>query len=892
MEIRNMRVNHLKQPLGCQCQYPVFSWVVQGCRGKFQTGAKLEIALDKKMDKVIYDSGWQREIDSLGFCPNVQISPRTRYYWRVKVRTSRGETLVSPADWFETGKMQELWLGDWISADFNRENKEIHPLFHKKFQVPIDLASARLYICGLGLFEARVNGSPVSQEYLAPFYTDYANWIQCVTYDITGLLKAGEENALGVSLGNGWYKGRFSYEKDMSCLYGDQFQMIGEIRMETRKGKEITVVSDESWQCAPSPVLESSIYDGEVYDARLEQEDFGTVRASFSGQAVKVEGPKAPVQDRLSPPLIITQRIKPVEVIKTPAGETVLDFGQEITGWTEFLCREEEGKEIRLQHGEVLQKGNFYRDNLRSAKAELRYISNGKEKLVRPHFTFFGFRYVKVEGMEKVYPEDFTACVLHSGLARTGKIRTSSKKVNRLFENTVWSQRGNFLDVPTDCPQRDERLGWTGDAQAFCGTACYHMESPAFYRKYLYDMKLDQWQYEGGVPHVVPDILGQVEKVKARREGEKEVQPELGQWTTYGSCAWGDAACIIPWTLYCFYGDEILLAEQYPVMRDWVEYIHRIDQSQCDGSHIWKVGFHFADWLSLDNPDKDSSFGGTNTSYVATAFYYYSVMLTAKAARVLGLAEDERTYKRLAREIKSAFRKTYFTPAGQPKETTQTALALALYWGLAPKCSRNRLTGLLKKDLKAKGMHLSTGFVGTCYLCPALSEIGLNQEAYSLLLQETYPGWLYEVNMGATTVWERWNSILPDGTISGTGMNSLNHYAYGVIAQWMYQYMCGIRPVEKKPGFRRALVAPMPDKRLRYARMTYDSASGIYEAGWEWRREGICFFLTVPFNSAAKFRLPFSGKSVYINGRRSRRLERTGELVLSKGNYEILVSVK
>lgn len=249
-----------------------------------------------------------------------------------------------------------------------------------------------------------------------------------MTYDITGLLKAGEENALGVSLGNGWYKGRFSYEKDMSCLYGDQFQMIGEIRMETRKGKEITVVSDESWQCAPSPVLESSIYDGEVYDARLEQEDFGTVRASFSGQAVKVEGPKAPVQDRLSPPLIITQRIKPVEVIKTPAGETVLDFGQEITGWTEFLCREEEGKEIRLQHGEVLQKGNFYRDNLRSAKAELRYISNGKEKLVRPHFTFFGFRYVKVEGMEKVYPEDFTACVLHSGLARTGKIRTSSKK--------------------------------------------------------------------------------------------------------------------------------------------------------------------------------------------------------------------------------------------------------------------------------------------------------------------------------------------------------------------------------------------------------------------------------------------------------------------------------
>lgn len=890
MEIRKMRVDHLKQPLGCQCQYPVFSWVVVGCRGKFQKKARVEIALDRKMEKVIYDSGWHKEIDSLGFCPNVQLSPRTRYYWKVRVRTERGETLVSPVDRFETGKMQELWAGDWIGADFNRENREIHPLFQKNFHVPQDVISARLYICGLGLFEAKVNGKRVSEEYLAPFYTDYANWIQCVTYDITDLLVPGEENALGVSLGNGWYKGRFSYEKDMTCLYGDRFQMIGEIRMETQEGKEYTVASDESWQCAPSPVLESSIYDGEVYDARLEQEDLGTVRASFSGRAVKVQGPGVPVRDRLSPPLIITQRIKPEKLIKTPAGETVLDFGQEITGWVRFLCREEEGKEIRLQHGEVLQKGNFYRENLRSAKAELRYISNGKKRYVRPHFTFFGFRYVKVEGIEKVYPEDFTACVLHSGLARTGRIETSSQKVDRLFENTIWSQRGNFLDVPTDCPQRDERMGWTGDAQAFCGAACYHMESPAFYRKYLYDMKLDQGQYEGGVPHVVPDVLGQVEKKKAQRYGEGAVQP--GEWTTYGSCGWGDAACIIPWTLYCFYGDELLLAEQYPVMRDWVEYIRRIDLSRCGGSHIWKVGFHFADWLSLDNPDKESCFGGTDTGYVATAFYYHSVCLTAKAARVLSISEDERNYRKLAGEIKRAFCKTYFTRDGEPRVKTQTALALALYWRLAPKGSRDRLIGYLKEDLQAHGMHLTTGFVGTCYLCPALSESGLNREAYSLLLQETYPGWLYEVKMGATTIWERWDSILPDGMISGTEMNSLNHYAYGVIAQWMYQYMCGLRPVEKHPGFRRAIIAPMPDKRLKYVHMTYDSASGVYESGWEWRPEGICFFLRIPFDAAARFRLPFRGKTVRVNGRRHRKLERTGELVLSKGSYEILVSVK
>ena len=886
MKIRNMQVNHLTDPLGYACEYPVFSWVTENVRGKCQEKVRMEIALDRAMKKIVYDSGWKREIDSCGFCPNVQISPRTRYYWRVKVLTDRKEKVVSPVAWFETGKSQELWQGQWIQADFNQKNPEIHPLFQKKFQVPKDLASARIYICGLGLFEVLVNGEKVSEEYLAPFYTDYHNWIQYVTYDITSLLKKGEENAVGAALGDGWYKGRFSYEKDMYGLYGKDFQLLAELRLERETGEEVVIATDESWECGPSPVKESGIYDGEVYDARLETDHFATVSCTLSCKAVKGPGVSVPLKDRLSPPLKIIQRIQEPKKILTPAGETVLDFGQEITGWAEFLCDEEEGREIRLQYGEVLQDGCFYRDNLRTAKAEMTYISSGEKQWVRPHFTFYGFRYVKVTGMTEVDPRNFTACVIHSDIRRTGNIQTSSEKINRLFENTVWGQKGNFLDVPTDCPQRDERLGWTGDAQAFCATASFHMETPAFYRKYLYDMKEDQKIYRGGVPHVVPDVLGQVQRIKNQ---SKDPVTKEGEWTTYGSCAWGDAACIIPWTLYKFYGDEILLAEQYPVMRDWVDYIFRVDEEQCGGSRLWSTGFHFADWLALDNPDKTSCFGGTDNTYVATAFYYHSAMLTAKAAYVLGIRQDARAYRQLAKEIKAAFRQKYFDSKGDLTVKTQTAMVLALYFKLAPKSARKKIAGELKKNIRSHGMHLTTGFVGTCYLCLALSEMGMDQEAYSLLLQEEYPGWLYEVNMGATTVWERWNSILPDGHISDTGMNSLNHYAYGVIAEWMYRCMCGLNPAEKGPGFMRAVIAPKPDRRLGFARCSYDSARGLYESGWEWKKKGILFQVRVPFNTKAKFILPYRGKRIYLNGRRNRHLENKGKILLDPGSYEIFV---
>ena len=875
MKITEMRAAHLDRPLGYQMEKPVFSWTAEAETGKKQAAARLRVALDERMETICYDSGRDSALSSLAAEASLSLKPRTRYYWDVEVWAEDGENGKSPVSWFETGKMEEKWQASWITSPYE---KEIHPLFQRKFFLEGKIKKARAYVCGLGLFEFYVNGKKAGREYLAPFYTDYYYWAQRIAFDITDLIREGG-NAVGIALGNGWYKGRFGYIDRMKELYGDQFLLICELRFEMADGREIVLGTDETWLCQESPVLESSIYDGEIYDARKAIPRWSTHESSLkdSAAALVTEGPEIPVLDRLSPPVCVTETRKPVKLIVTPAGEQVLDFGQEITGWVIYDCREEEGTRVSLFYGEILQQGNFYQENLRTAKQRMVYISDGKAAQVRPHFTYFGFRYVKVEGMKEVHPEDFVACVAHSDLLRTGRIETSDPLVNRLTENTFWGQRGNFLDVPTDCPQRDERMGWTGDAQIFCGTASYHMYTPAFYRKYLRDMLLEQRELNGSVPFVVPDTLNQIRRIRPGRLSRQD-----------GSCAWGDAATVIPWTMYCFYGDKSLLEEQYENMARWTDYIRSQDE-KAGGRRLWLTGFHFADWLALDNPDKDSCLGGTDSGYVASAYYYYSASLTAKAAAVLGKGKDAAEYGWLAEEVRAAIREEYFTPAGRIAADTQTAMALALYFDLVPEEHRDRLKRDLKAKLKKDHHHLTTGFVGTPYLCPALTENGMASEAYTLLLNRDYPSWLYEVEMGATTVWERWNSVLPDGSISGTGMNSLNHYAYGAVAEWMYRFMCGLNPSEDGPGFKRALIRPYPDERFSYARAEYRSAAGRYQSGWEQTEEGMIFRLEIPFDAEAEFLLPKKASSARINGTDSGELLREGRTALEAGKYEIEV---
>lgn len=875
MKIVKLRVNHIECPLGYLMDKIVFSWVVTQAEGKFQKCARVRIATEEEMAHIVYDSGEREDISSLGF--EVSFNPKecTRYYWDVEVTDDYGNVGRSQVSWFETAKGEKGILGQWIGSPFYQK---LHPAFQKNFYLYKPIKQARFYGTALGLFECYVNGQKAGDEYLAPFYTDYNNWVQYVTYDITDLLQLGN-NAVGAILGTGWYKGRFGHIDEMGDLYGNRYQFLAEIRVEYEDGTIESIGTDIGWKCALCEIEDSSIYNGETINAYHKIKNFATVDCDMSRfqLATSEMGTKAKVTPRLSPSLTIAEKRKPIKLLHTPKDELVLDFGQVMSGWVEIDVDLPEQKELVLQYGELLQEDCFYNDNLRTAKQEFRYISDGTPAHIRPHFTFFGFRYVKVTGMEEVNLEDFTACVIYSEMEEIGHIETSNEKVNQLISNTKWGQKGNFLDVPTDCPQRDERLGWTGDAQVFCATASFHMYTPAFYRKYLYDMNMEQKGLEGAVPSVVPNVIGQVYRMMGLPDA------------AIGACGWADAATIIPWTLYLFYGDKTLLEEHYDGMKAWVNYIRRQDVEHCGGGYLWKCGFHYADWLALDNPEEGSYFGGTDSYYVASAYYYYSALLTSKVAEVLGKKSDAIYFKDLSSKIKKAIRQEYFAEDGTLQIDTQTAYVLALYFGLAPEESREQLAKELKRKLDEKAVHLDTGFVGTAYLCLTLTEIGLTDYAYTLLFNEDYPSWLYEINMGATTVWERWNSVLANGLVSDTGMNSMNHYAYGAVAEWMYRCIGGLNPVWEKPGFKKVKIRPQTDKRMDWAKATYDSANGYYAS--EWKKEGNqCIFrIQVPFDSKATFCIPKEYELISMNGE---VVKNAVEIELTAGTYEIIGTLK
>ena len=821
MRIVETMANRLTDPVGFDLLPLRLSWKVENAASRTQKTARVEISSAPDFGALLYDSGAREDMDSLAFTPDMPLKPRTRYYWRVTVVSETGETATSEPAYFETGKMDEGWHARWLS-DPDRECF----CLEKDVEVTKSLRSARAYCTALGVYEIYVDGRKIGDELLAPFYNACDNWLQAQTCDLTDALSVGK-HTIRVMLGGGWAVSRFGLDGGKH-VYSDRTMFLGEICLIGADGSEEWIYTDESWTQTDSPVLESSIYDGETYDPGREPQK-RPVHVEDKGYDL--------IRDRLSPPVRVTQRLAPAAIITTPAGETVLDLGQEITGYLEFTSRAPRGQVQKLYYFEILQGGNFYRDNLRSAKEEYTYISDGVVRAVRPFHTFFGFRYVKLEGFDHPDISDFAGCVVHSDLPITLTIETSNPKVNRFAQNALWGQRGNFLDTPTDCPQRDERLGWTGDAQAFSGTACFQMDCAAFYEKYLHDMLTEQQKRDGMVPYVIPAV--------GMKGG--------------GSCAWADAACVIPWTSYLFYGDREALSKAYDNMRLWVEWIKRTDEA-TGGRRLWSVGFHFADWLALDSKNNDVM-GGTDPYFIASAYYYYSTSLLVKAARALGYTRDEARYGQLLSEIFEAIKYEYFTPSGRLAQTTQTAYVCALFMGFAPEEHRKRLAKLLDKELNDVHGKLRTGFVGTAYLNRVLTHAGLNRRAYELLVNEEYPGWLYEVNMGATTVWERWNSVLPDGSISDTGMNSLNHYAYGAVMEWVYRDVAGLNPVEDAPGFRKALIEPNPHYLLDRVKVRFNSAMGWYESGWEIRKNCFLWDVEVPFGAQAELRFPEGDKA-------------------------------
>lgn len=826
MRIINLQTNHLTNPLGYEISTPRVSFQVIDTKAKKPEAIRIEVALDIEFEKIVYDTGKSQEIQLIGTNLDLQLEPRTRYYWRVKVWGDNGEYAVSDIAWFEMAKMKEEWEAKWIGSN---KLREINPVLTKEFSTSKSYKKSRIYMTGLGLYELYLDGERVGEEYLTPGCTDYNQWIQYQTYEVD--IKQGNHK-IEVFLADGWYKGRFGIDHAVNN-YGDQHKMILELIMQEENGNEEKIISDESWKVSSGDVVFSNIYDGEVY--------VPTSNPSTYYEAEILEGPTDRLSARYGQPVVIKEERKPIEIIHTPLGETVLDMGQNMVGFLRFYSDEPKGVKIHMQFGEVLQDGNFYRDNLRTAKAEFTYISDGISKYVQPHFTYYGFRYVKVEGFTKeISTDQFTGCVLYSDLQRTGWITTSNEKVNKLIENAMWGQKGNYVDIPTDCPQRDERMGWTADTQVFSGTACFNMDSYNFLRKYCHDLYETQKEY-GHVTSVVPAF--------------HENGPTCS--------VWGDAATLIPWNLYLYYGDITILKEQFDSMRQWVDSIKEIDEA-TGGRRFWDVGFHFGDWLALDGEGDDGFKGATEDGYIATAYYYHSAKIVAKAAKLLGKEEEASYYSTLANEIKEALQAEYFTANGRLALTTQTAYAVALYMDFAPEKSKERIAKFLREKLKVNKGYLKTGFVGTYLLNKALSDYDNNELAYTLLLNEKYPSWLYAVNLGATTIWERWNSLLPDGKISGTEMNSLNHYSYGSVVEWMYRNMAGLHVEEEHPGFTHVTIAPQPDYRITSCNMKYKSIAGTYEIFWNVEKSGkFSLKVTVPFAASATILLPNTKKEAF-----------------------------
>ena len=875
MKITSCKTNHIVNPLGYGMEHATISWITEDTSSKKQLAAQIVVARDEQLKDMIYDSDKNAELSSLAFNLPIELVPYTRYYWTVKVWGDLEDESVSEVNWFETGKREDGWQAKWITPEW--EDKNIHPYIRKSFMINEKIKSARAYITGMGLYEFEINGSRIGKELLTPYCNSYDAWVQYQTYDITEVLKEGN-NVVGAMLNNGWAKGPFGTFGELNTPYVDSFSLLCEIRITMEDGSIQIIGSDKEWKCKPSPVVADSIYDGEIYDATLEIPDWSKAEYNDSDWDKVNEFIPAglgKVVDRLSLPVLVKETLKPVALIHTPAGELVLDMGQNMVGWLRIHIHEPKGTQIKISHGEVLQEDNFYRDNLRGAKAEYIYTTDGANRVTEPHTTFYGFRYAKLEGFtEPINLEDFTGCVVYSDLEETGKIETSDPYVNRLFLNALWGQKGNFLDVPTDCPQRDERMGWTGDAEVFSGTASFNMDTYAFYTKFMHDVYEDQKFNDGMVASTVPTFS----KIKGTE----------GSFTGGGACAWADCATIIPWEVYLHFGDKTILHRQYDSMKNWVEWIRRQDQKSGD-KKLWTVGFHFGDWLALDGPIEGGVMGGTDNGLLASAYYRLSTNILSKAAKVLGYTEDAFAYGTLSEQIKSAIQDEFFSKNGRSTINTQTAHVVALHFDLVEPGVRDRVVKDLQALLKKSGMHLKTGFIGSPYLCRSLSDNGDSDSAYKLFFQEDYPSWLYEVVMGATTIWERWNSIMPDGKISGTGMNSLNHYAYGSIVEWMYRNMCGINPVEEAPGFKKFVVKPEVYGKLYFVNAKLKSSMGLIESGWIREVDGtLTVKIVIPFNSDAIAYLPDADiKTVKgLEGITARQEKDKVKVELTAGSFE------
>ena len=680
-------------------------------------------------------------------------------------------------------------------------------VFGTSFVFEKKITHANLTITAMGVYEARLNGRRVGQFVMAPGWTSYHKRLQYQEYDITDLLTNGK-NEIEVTVGKGWYRSPLPGWLD--CAYQDELRsrpcgLAAQITLTFEDGSSKILSTDKSWKVSDGPVRFSEIYDGEIYDS---------AKTPLLDQPVTIfDGPTDTLILQQGEEVCEQERLAVKKVFVTPNGETVLDFGQNMTGYVELFVNAKAGDCVDLSFAEVMDKeGNFYTENYRGAKAQYHYICSDGVQTWHPSLTFYGFRYIRINdfpgGIDCVKPENFTAITVHSNMKRTGFLSSSNTMLNQLFSNIIWGQKGNFLDVPTDCPQRDERLGWTGDAQVFVRTACLNYDAEKFFTKWLADLASDQHD-DGYVGHVIPDLLQ---------------NPQA-------SSAWGDAAAICPWQVYLAFGNKQILKNQYQSMKKWIDYI----TSTTTTKYLWTGGTHYGDWLGLDAPS-GSYKGSSNEDFIASAFYAYSTSLVIQAGTVLG--EDISALSTLYENIVNTFQKTW------PTYHTQTECVLAAHFKLAKNCQA--AADQLADMVRACGTKLQTGFVGTPYLLHVLSDYGHTDLAWDLLLRTKYPSWLYPITKGATTIWEHWDGIMEDGSFWSKDMNSYNHYAYGSVADWVYGVAAGILPRKDAPGYAKVTIAPHPDKRLDWLRAELDTRHGHISSFWTKEDDSWRYEITVP----------------------------------------------
>jgi len=845
MQVKNLRCEYLENPLGIGETRPRLSWVLESSvRGQKQTAYRILVASSE--ENLAGDLGdlWDTgKLDSHRSTQIVyegkQLTSRMRCYWKVCAWDKNGTRTAysAPAFWSMGLLSNDDWQGKWIGMkQIERKSPASGeklppgppvPSLRKTFTIEKQVERAVVYVTARGVFELHLNGKPVSGDVFAPGWTDYRKRIQYHTYEVTSLLNRGE-NVLGALLGDGWYSGYLAWTRKRGH-YGLQNSLLLNLELEYRDGSREVVATGKTWRCAESPIVSSDMLMGEYYDARREMPGWDAPGFDDSSwePVITLEKPGARLVARRCRPVRVTEYITPVSVGEPGKGSYVFDLGQNIAGWARLRVKGEKGTRVTLRFAERLNPdGTIYTTNLRAAGCTDTYIlRGGEEEVFEPRFTFHGFQYVEVTGYPGVPDKNtVTGCVIHSNTPVAGTFECSNPMVNKLWLNARWSQRGNFISIPTDCPQRDERLGWMGDAQVFIRTATFNMDVAAFFSKWMLDVEDAQFP-DGNFSAICP-------RIKSMEEHR-------------ASPGWSDAGVIVPWTIYRVYGDLRIIERHWDAMERFMDFIL---ETNPDLVRDYNIDQHYGDWLSIE--------AHTPEDLLGTAYWAYDALLMSKMAGATGREEDKAKYVKLFEDIRAAFQKTFLLPGGRVQGETQTGYLLALSMDLLPEDLRASAAEHLVEDIREKDWHLSTGFIGVRHLNPILTAMGYADVAYRLLTRDTSPSWLYPIINGATTIWERWDGWTRDKGFQDPGMNSFNHYSLGSIGEWLYRQVAGIDLDPEVPGYKRIVIHPYPGGGLEYARAEYNSIHGKISSRWSYRADSLVLDIGIPANCSATVYVP------------------------------------